>query len=764
MDINTFKELMNIKEKTKTIPLIVIVDNVVHPNLYLPLENLTLELDQKTLEDAVAKHDGYFVISTQIEQPIDFLSPPMIYKIGTLCQITHYNKNENGTQIEYHALFKYRIDSMAIINQSRCVHGEMITEDFTTAISEDTWKEHDKLFFNFIDYVKSFKPEFYQSHKMQYLSHPSQLSPSELISMCLINLKLNVQVKQSILECIKYDDSFKILQEIIGIGLTMKNKFNGGKAVNNSPELTEEEQDFIQKLEKREFPQEVRKIVQREVKRMSQMPPTSGEYHTIENYLTTLHDFPWGESTEEVVDLEKTKQILEDEHFGLEKVKKRIIRQLATYKLTGKKNGIIICLDGPPGVGKTSICKSIADSLNRTYVRIGLGGVNDEAEIRGHRKTYVGAMTGKIVNALIKAKVNNPLIVLDEIDKIGHTSTKGSVDAALLEVLDPEQNTNFNDHFMNTPVDLSNVLFIATSNDISNISKPLRDRMEIISLDSYTIQEKFHIAKNHLIKKEQEKLGLKDYKIDINDSAIKSIIESYTREAGVRGLKKVITEIFQHCAEILLTKNIKSIKITSKNVHQFIDRKPIPKEDKVKFLKAGVVSGLAWTSVGGEVLLVESVAHKGHGKLSITGQLGEVMKESAHIALTLSKVICEDKKIDFNFNEKDIHIHFPAGATPKDGPSAGITLVSSLYSLVTNKKVRTDIAMTGEISLRGEILPVGGIKEKVIGAYKNGKKLVFIPKGNRDDISDIPKEILEDKTFEVRPASHYEEVLKELFK
>lgn len=765
MNQNTLKELMDIRNKTREVPLIVIVNNVIYPNIYLPLEDMTLEMEKKTIAEAVNEHDGYFVITTQMDESED--DTPMIYQVGTLCQITKY-ENDNATRIEYQALFKYKINKMELKPNGRFAEGELLTSEFTQEVTDQEWGLHHKLFSNFVDYLKTYKKEFHDKYKVSFLSDPDAVTPSELISMCFVNLNMNIQVKQSILESASYSDSFLILLDVINIGLSLKKNYADiqkklGDLNQKNADAMEEETDFVEKINAREFPADVRKIVKREVKRMTSMPPTSSEYHTIENYLTTLYDYPWAESTEVEPDLNKTKALLESEHFGLEKVKKRILRQLATHKLTNKKNGLIICLDGPPGVGKTSICKSIADSLNREYIRIGLGGVSDEAEIRGHRKTYVGAMAGKIVNAMIKSKVKNPLIVLDEIDKIGQNSTKGSVDSALLEVLDPEQNTNFNDHFLNTPVDLSDVLFIATSNDIGNISQPLRDRMEIIHVGSYTIQEKFHIAKNHLIPKEKQKLGMENYSIEFTDSVIKTLIESYTREAGVRGLKKLITEVYQHCAENLLDDSSKKIVINNKNISSYVDRKAIQKEKDVKFIKAGLVSGLAWTSVGGEVLLVEAISHKGNGKLSITGQLGDVMKESAQIALTLIKVICEEKSIEFNFNDRDIHIHFPAGATPKDGPSAGITLLSVLYSLVTNKIVKFSIAMTGEISLRGEVLPVGGIKEKIIGAYKNGKKLVFIPKSNKDDIDDIPQEILNDPTFKIKPVGNYKEVFKELF-
>jgi ATP-dependent Lon protease len=769
MNNKDLAELKIIKEKTKDVPLIIIANNVIHPNLYLPLGGFSQE-DKDTLQKSKDDCDGYFVISTKIDD-VSGSRNDLVYKIGTLCKITKLDFVDGEVILKYDSLFKYSINSLNVLGKIRLARGEALTQDVLVEITDDIWEVHDMVFDSIVEYLRIFNPSVLEKYRETTFASPEDLSPLELIGVCFANLNMNVNVKQSILESSDIKKNLNTILKVINIGLKLK------KSIDDKPNQTiqellnneaqdslNDEQDFLQKIQSREFPEEVKKIVDRDVKRLSSMSPNGSEYHSIENYLNTLYDYPWKEFSVESVDLVKTKAILENDHFGLDKVKKRIIRQLATYKLTNKKNGLIICLDGPPGVGKTSICKSIAESLNRKYVRIGLGGVSDEAEIRGHRKTYVGSMTGKIVSAIIKSKVNNPLIVLDEIDKVGQSSVKGSVEAALLEVLDPEQNTSFNDHFMNTPVDLSDVLFIATSNDISRISRPLRDRMEIIHLGSYTSQDKFHIAKKYLIPKEKLRLGLEKYTIKFNDSVISHLIDDYTRESGVRGLKKVITEIYQHCAEKILLDKKHKITISKKNLSDFLERKAIPKEDKPKYLRSGVINGLAWTPVGGEVLMVESLTHRGNGKISVTGKLGDVMKESAQIALSLVKVICEEDSINFPFNEQDIHIHFPAGATPKDGPSAGITLVSSLYSLVTNKKVKSSIAMTGEISLRGEILPVGGIKEKILGAYKRGIKTVLIPKSNAIDLEEIPEEVLNDKTFNINLVSHYKDVLSILFK
>ena len=782
MDKKKKEQLELIKKQTKTVPLIVIENNVLHPNVFLPLENIVEPMDINTINNSEKNYNGYFVISTKQNNNLPG-NQKLIYQTGTLCKIQQIIKNnENNYTLIYESLFKYQINKLMIEEnnskiKSRLVDGNILTKELFTKFTQDIFDVHDIVFDLLSKYLKATKPNIYSEYKHTYLSSKESINPFELIALCFAHINMQIPVKQSLLETQDVKKTLLILKDILQLSVNIRNQIQNSSKDNlnnflqNSPNNVEstdedddnEEESIISKIAQKEFPEEVKSIVKREIKRLSSMPPTSSEYHLIENYLNTLYEFPWDEHSNETVDISKTRSILEKEHFGMETVKRKIIKQLATYQLTNKRNGTILCLHGPPGVGKTSICKSIATSLNREYFRIGLGGVSDEAEIRGHRKTYVGAMPGKLTNALIKCKVKNPLIVLDEIDKIGKHSHKGSVEAALLEVLDPEQNSNFNDHFINTPIDLSSVLFIATANDLSAISRPLRDRMDIIYIDSYTPQEKFNIAKKYLFPKEKEKLGLKKYKISLTDGCFKKIISEYTRESGVRHLQKILRDILHNCSEKIISDKKTSIRINNKNLNLFLESKPISKEKFNHFKTPGIVNGLAWTPVGGEVLIVESLFHKGSGKISVTGKLGDVMKESAQLSLTLIKSIAESKKIDFKFKEKDIHIHFPAGATPKDGPSAGITLLMCLFSLITNTPANPKIAMTGEISLKGQILPVGGIKEKVLAAYKSGMKEVLIPFSNEKDLNDLPEEIIKNNKFKITLIKTYKDALNRLF-
>ena len=489
------------------------------------------------------------------------------------------------------------------------------------------------------------------------------------------------------------------------------------------------------------------------------MAQNSAEYQNIENYLYTVVDYPWNKSSDSLIDLNLAKKILDNDHFGLEMIKQRILEYLAVKKLNPNYKGQIICLFGPPGVGKTSICKSIAKSLNREYVRVSLGGVSDESEIRGHRKTYVGSMPGKIIQSLISAKTNNPVIVLDELDKIGFSQTKGSVESALLEVLDPEQNQSFNDHYMGIPVDLSQVIFIATANDISKLSLPLLDRMDLIEMESYTVLEKLKIAKNHILNQEIEKIGFNLSDISFSDSALLKIINEYTREAGVRMLRQQIANILRKLA-INYVKN-KTIKINEKTIISLIGEPIFVKESRNKIDRSGIATGLAWTPFGGDVLLIETLLISGQGSSVLTGTIGDVMKESIHIAKSVIK--SKNNKFITKLKANDLHIHFPAGAIPKDGPSAGITIASAIYSLLLDKKIKTNLAMTGELSLSGKILPVGGIKEKIIAAYNNGYTEIILPLDNKKDLLKVPQEIINNKKIKIHLVKDIDSVLKLIF-
>lgn len=516
---------------------------------------------------------------------------------------------------------------------------------------------------------------------------------------------------------------------------------------------TSEIEEYWKSLEKLHAPEEVIEKLSKEIRRLESIPVTSSESTVVRNYVETLLEYPWSKKTEDCRDLKQAEMILNRDHYGMEKVKERVLDFLAVRNMVSEGNSPIICLVGPPGTGKTSIARSIATAVNKEYVRISLGGVRDEAEIRGHRKTYIGAMPGRIATAMMKSGVTNPLMLLDEVDKLS-SDYKGDPSSALLEVLDAEQNCKFVDHFFEIPIDLSQVMFLATANDASMIPKPLLDRMEIIEVSSYTQNEKFHIAKEFLVEKQRKKHGLKAKQIQIEDAVLNEIIEAYTREAGVRGLERQIATLCRKADRVIAGGERKSLRVTSKNMKDFLGVSKYQKEDWDLEPKVGIVTGLAWTSVGGDTLSVEVNIMPGSGKLELTGNLGDVMKESAQIAISCIRSM-ENK--DF-LKKQDIHIHVPEGATPKDGPSAGITMATAIYSAVTNQKVRGDIAMTGEVTLRGRVLPIGGLKEKLLAAKNHGMKEVLVPIQNKKDISELSDEIL--GTMQITYVTNMQEVLE----
>lgn len=522
-----------------------------------------------------------------------------------------------------------------------------------------------------------------------------------------------------------------------------------------------EADDFLKKTESLNAPEEVRQKLKKEIERYRNLSGSSSESVVARGYIETLLELPWNDMSTDNTDLDRAEKILNDDHYGLSDVKERVLEFLSVRNLTNKGESPIICLVGPPGTGKTSIARSIAAALEKKYVRICLGGVRDEAEIRGHRKTYVGAMPGRIINALKAAGTANPLILLDEIDKVS-SDYKGDTSAALLEVLDSEQNSRFRDHYVELPVDLSEVLFIATANSVSDIPKPLLDRMELIEVSSYTENEKFHIAKEHLVEKQKEKNGLKKDQLTITDSALRDVIRYYTREAGVRGLERTIGKICRKAARQIYQKNEESIKIKKNNIKDYLGNVKYMPEKRSDKADIGIVRGLAWTSVGGVTLEVEVNVLPGKGELALTGKMGDVMKESAQAGLSYIRSISDkyDIKPEF-YKEHDIHIHIPEGAVPKDGPSAGITMATAMLSAITQKPVRADIAMTGEITLRGRVLPIGGLKEKLLAAKNIGIKTVCIPKDNEKDLEEISNEITDG--MEIIPVDRFEQVEKQAF-
>ena len=509
-------------------------------------------------------------------------------------------------------------------------------------------------------------------------------------------------------------------------------------------ELAEYNQDELSdvkrlegKIEEAGFPEEVKDEIDRVFNKFRQMGSDDHEYGSTLEYLEFVTALSWKPEEEQEIDIKKAKEILNKSHHGLKKPKERVTEQIAVMALKKQNAGSIILFTGAPGTGKTSMGKAIAEALGRKYIRISLGGIKDEAEIRGHRRTYVGAMPGRIMESIKRSGVNNPVIVLDEIDKLGYGSFNGDPESALLEVLDPEQNVTFTDHYMNVPYDLSKVLFICTANSIDEMSEPLLDRMEIIELSGYTAEEKFHIAKEHLMSKSLEETGLLRKNIGISDSVLKNIIANYTMEAGVRGLKKQIDKLMRQAAVKILEKEVEKVVIKKEDLPKLLGNKKALHDKVLKHNIPGVVTGLAWTQAGGEILCIETTAFAGTGQIVITGQLGDVMKESATIAVNLVKSLLFDKKIDFR--DKDIHIHVPSGSVPKDGPSAGITMFTAIISLVLGIKVDSLLAMTGEISLRGQVLPIGGLPEKLMAAERAGIKKVLIPLSNKEDLIDVPE-------------------------
>jgi ATP-dependent Lon protease len=526
-------------------------------------------------------------------------------------------------------------------------------------------------------------------------------------------------------------------------------------------EAAVEIEDYKAKIEEKNLPEEARKEAERELNRLSRMHPSSAEYTVASTYLDWLTALPWHDSTEDNMDITKARKILDQDHFGLDKAKQRIIEYLAVRKLKPESKGPILCFVGPPGTGKTSLGRSIANALGRKFFRISLGGVRDEAEIRGHRRTYIGALPGRIIQGIRRSESNNPVFMLDEIDKVG-SDFRGDPSSALLEVLDPEQNFSFSDHYLDVPFDLSKVMFITTANILDTIPPALRDRMEVLKLVGYTLEEKVKIAIRYLIPRQRDAHGLKAGQIKFTKGAIKHIISGYTREAGLRNLEREIANICRGVAAGIAEEKIKSATINVENISEYLGPVRLTHEGKARTSIPGVATGLAWTETGGELLFVEATSMRGSKGLTLTGQLGDVMKESATAALSFIRSNAALIGVPDDYFEKhDIHIHVPAGAIPKDGPSAGVTMLTALASLLTNKTIRKDLAMTGEITLRGQVLPIGGLKEKVLAAHRAGIKTIIIPKLNEKDLYDISEEI--QKKINFKPVERMQDVLKIAF-
>ncbi len=615
-----------------------------------------------------------------------------------------------------------------------------------------------------------------------FMNIMSETAPSELADLVASVLDLKPQERQQLLEMTNVKERLDKIAELLAreikilelerrIANKTQERFEKGareailrerlktieKELGEEGEEASETRELLDKMKKAEMPEDVEEKAKKEIKKLGQMNQFNPEAGYIRNYVEWLVDLPWSKSSADTMDIKLAEKILNEDHFGLEKAKERITEYLAVRKLAGKMRGPILCFAGPPGVGKTSIGKSIARALGRKFVKVSLGGIRDEAEIRGHRRTYVGALPGRIIQGIKDAGTNNPVFMLDEIDKVG-ADFRGDPSSALLEALDPEQNHAFSDHYLEVPFDLSNVMFITTANVLDTIPPALRDRLEIIHFAGYTQDEKFHIAKKFLYKKLLESNGLKSSQIEVTDNAIKFVISHYTREAGVRNLERKLSTIFRKVAKTIAEGKKEKVEVTEKNVTKFLGPEPINATLIEKKDEVGMTTGLAWTEAGGDILFIEVALMPGKGQLILTGQLGDVMKESAQAALSYIRSRAESFGIsDKIFQKTDIHIHVPEGAVPKDGPSAGLAITTAVVSALTKIPVHRTVAMTGEITLRGRALEIGGVKEKVIAAHRAGIKTVILPKENKKDLEDVPKEVIKDLKFVF--VSHLDEVL-----
>ncbi|WP_317405845.1 endopeptidase La [Megamonas funiformis] len=730
------------------------------------------------LEECLA-HGRQIMLSAQKDVEVEDPKREDVYEIGTVCQVQHVTKLNNGimrAQIEglYRArILDFRDDGLFIE-----VDVEEIEEDKT-----DT-KEIQALIraciSKFEDWVKL-------SHKI-----PPEVMIAVNVAMddggilCNVvtnHLNCKYQDKQEILGIVDLKSRLEalyklLLQEVEIMELENKIVFDVNKQMNKiqkeyylreqikainkelgeDDEIAEAIEEYRQKMKEHTYPEYVTEALEKELKRLERTNPASPEMGVIQNYIEWVLDLPWNIENQETIDVKEAQKTLDKHHYGLTKVKERIIEYLSIKALSPDIKAPIVCLVGPPGVGKTSIATSIAQALKRKFVRASLGGVRDEAEIRGHRRTYVGAMPGRIIEGIKNAGSKDPLFLLDEVDKMA-SDYRGDPVSALLEVLDPEQNSTFSDHYIGLAFDLSKVMWIITANDLGNIPRPLRDRMEIIMLPSYTEVEKMHIAKEYLLDKVKKANGLKKSQVNMSDEVISKIIEDYTREAGVRELERQLSKACRKAAYKIVTEKKKSVRITKKNITDFLGKAKYTETKAEKENQVGLCTGLAWTEVGGVILPVEVAVLKGKGNLLLTGQLGDVMKESGRAALTCIRARSEKLKIDEKFyEENDIHVHFPEGAVPKDGPSAGITMTTAIVSALTGKKVRADVAMTGEITLRGKVLPIGGLKEKSLAAYREGIYTVIMPKANERDLDEFAPELKAKMKF--IPVETIDEVLK----
>lgn len=719
---------------------------------------------------AASEGDKRIFLVTQKDMGMSEPDPKDVYKVGVVAEVRQLLKgSDNFTRVLVEGIYKAKVvdvidtepyfefmveeladsqykdrDSNAIIASVRTlknifekygdVSPKMPKELLNSVLAEDDWKKiFDNIVFNIMLPVEEKQKLLEITNPIKKLDYLIKVLSDE-VNILMLEREIHEEVKGR-LEKNQRDYYLREQMRVISSQL--------GESDNAQDEIYE----YLDRIEGLDVSDEVFEKLYKETEKLMKMPPNSHEAALIRTYLDTCLDLPWNTRTKDRLDLDRAKKQLDHDHHGLQKVKERILELLAVRMLNPDSNSQIICLVGPPGVGKTSIARSIATSIGKKYTRISLGGVRDESDIRGHRKTYIGAMPGRIINAMKVVDSKNPLILLDEIDKMS-SDFRGDPASAMLEVLDSEQNSEFRDHYIEVPFDLSEVLFLTTANTTSTIPAPLLDRMDVIELGSYTREEKFNIAKRHLIKKQLKKHGLTMSKARITDSAIYSLIDGYTKEAGVRSLEREIAALLRKAARIIVSGKQKSISFTANNIEKYLGPKKYLDDELSKQDEIGAVNGLAWTSVGGVLMPLEVLVLDGKGKIELTGSLGDVMKESAKIAVSYARSIAKEYCIDVDFyKNKDIHIHAPEGAVPKDGPSAGIALTTAIISALSNIAVRRDIAMTGEVTLRGKVLPIGGLREKAMAAYKSGVKKVIIPKGNEADLTEVDDVVRENIEF-----------------
>ncbi len=768
----------------QTLPLLPLRDVIIFPQMVVPLF-VGREKSIAALEAAVKYNNELFLVT---QKEANVLNPELsdLHPVGTVVNIIQMLRlPDNTVKVLIEGKYRAELTSLAAQesfyladfnpHQDECPAGDSELEALARSVKN--------VFEQYVKINKRIPPELLMS--ISAINDPSRLS-----DIIVTHLNIKILEKQTVLEAFDVKARLQLLLEkmqgeieIINVEKKIRSRVKNQMERSQKEYYLNEQMSAIQKelgqkddgktdlddlevkLGQKKMPEEARVKTQKEIKKLKSMSPMSAEASVVRNYIDWMLSLPWGEYTEDDHDISKAREILESQHYGLEDVKERIVEHLAVRSLAGAEGqGTILCLAGPPGVGKTSIAKSLAESLGREFVRISLGGVRDEAEIRGHRRTYVGAMPGKIIQSLKKAGSGNPVVLLDEIDKMSN-DFRGDPSAAMLEVLDPEQNKNFGDHYIEAEYDLSQVMFIMTANDLGAIPGPLRDRMEIIHMAGYTPFEKLQIAKKYLLKKAMKNHGLENCDVQISDTMLSKIVRGYTKESGVRGLQRQMNTIARKLATRVVEKKMEieqSFTLGSKELCDFLgpeifESKIIETEPEV-----GLVNGLAYTSVGGEILHIEVVTVPGNGKIQFTGKLGEVMQESVRAALSYVRTISDRLGVDHEwYNKNDIHVHIPEGATPKDGPSAGITLATAIASSITGIRVRQDVAMTGEITLRGKALPIGGLKEKLLAAKQAGVKTVIIPEKNLKDLNKVPEEIK--KGLDVQPVAKMEEVLKIAF-